>query len=202
MFSWVSSQKKKKIIKFPYKISPFECQSEKRKSKTKNGCSVNKQPNAADFSPDKEELEEKWKKLEAEKEEHESRIQSLANEIKLLQEDNKSLEETALSSQRKLEEEKKELEAKKNFLHFTQEQLNNELTLKDELIKLLQTETDKLKEEVRSSFLDIKNFNVSLEILFQLAALNHELQEEKERMVDLENVYAKENEETLEEFQK
>ena len=44
--------------------------------------------------------------------------------------DNKTLEETVEETRRVLEEEREELEKKAAFLHFTQEQLNNQMMVK------------------------------------------------------------------------
>ncbi|XP_059093400.1 myosin-11-like [Tigriopus californicus] len=123
-----------------------------------------------DLVREREQMKQEWLKLEEEKTGCDQKIQTLKQQLELLTQDNENHRQKLMDEQRSLEE-------KSTFLHFTQEQLNFQLDLKDDLVRQLEAETGRLKEEV--------------------ASLHHRLESE---MKEMSEAYSKDNAEALEAF--
>ena len=111
-----------------------------------------------------------------------SRIENLKEELKLLTQDNLTLEEQVERDKMAIEFEKKELEEKCTFLHFTQEQLHTEVQTLQGHISSLNTEMATLKQ--------------------QLEITSKELEMERAKLAELTDMYVKENLDTENEFKR
>lgn len=129
---------------------------------------------------DRNDLEKRLGSTIEEKEANDIRIATLKEELDLMTQDNRTLEEGAVVERDKLEAEKKELEGRANFLLFTQEQLRSQIDENEQLMKRLEEETAALKEEV--------------------AQLHADLSTEREKLDDVMAAYSRENEEAMTEF--
>ena len=130
----------------------------------------------------RDEAEKRLNQVDEEAAEKSSRISSLKEELKLLTQDNLTLEEQVATDKKAIESEKQELEEKCTFLHFTQEQLHTQVQTLQDQVSLLTSEMEALK--------------------CQLKTTSQELESEKLKLSEVTDTYVKENMDTENEFKR
>ena len=178
---YCSEEKEKDINETQLELHNTVTQLEKNLSEAKIQL-LNKEKQLEETMGERDEAEKRLHMIDEEAAAKSSRISSLKEELKLLTQDNLTLEEQVINDKAEIEREKNELEEKCTFLHFTQEQLHTQVQTLQELAFSLTSEMEALK--------------------LQLENTSEELENEKLKLEEVTETYVKENLDTENEFKR